>query len=113
MAKILIVDDDRDMCRMMERELGRMEHEVAMAHDVRSGRLQAQKESYDVVLLDMRMPDGEGLELLPDLQSGPNAPEVIIITAFAEPESAAGAPRSGGWGYLEKPFSVPDRKSGG
>ncbi len=110
MAKILVVDDDRDMCRMMERDLVRLDHEVAMAHDVLGGRVQARKDAYDVVLLDMRLPDGEGLELLPDLQFGFNVPEVIIITAFADPESAAAAIRSGVWDYLKKPFSVHEMR---
>jgi two-component system NtrC family response regulator len=60
---------------------------------------------YDVVFLDVRLPDGNGLKAIPGIQGAPAVPEVIIITGKGDPDGAELAIRSGAWDYIRKPFS--------
>ncbi len=61
-----------------------------------------------MVFLDVRMPDGNGLEALPKIAETPAAPEVIIITGFGDPDGAELAMKCGAWDYIEKGASVKD-----
>ncbi len=60
----------------------------------------------DVVLLDVRLPDGDGLSVLPGIQKVTPKPEVIIMTGFSDPEGAELAIKSGAWDYLQKPVGT-------
>lgn len=111
MTKILIIDDDKDICKMMVRELERKSYDIQTANSVSEGIDLACRENYDVVFLDLRMPDGSGLNLLKTFQNRIDAPEIIIITAFAEPQSAETAMKSGVWDYLKKPFSIHEMRA--
>jgi two-component system NtrC family response regulator len=62
--------------------------------------------NYDVVFLDVRMPDGSGLEVLPKLKEMPSHPEVIIITGAGDPDGAELAILNGAWDYIEKQSSI-------
>lgn len=61
-----------------------------------------------MIFLDVMMPDGNGLDLLPELKATPSIPEVIIITAVGSPDSAETAVKNGAWDYLQKPFSISE-----
>lgn len=63
---------------------------------------------FDLVFLDVRMPDGNGLDLLPRIQGISNPPEVIIMTGYGESQGAELAIRSGAWDYIEKTASVKE-----
>jgi two-component system NtrC family response regulator len=65
-----------------------------------------QSEEFDLVFLDVRMPDGSGLEILPKIQENPNPPEVVIITGYGDPDGAELAIKSGAWDYITKPLSA-------
>ena len=65
MANILIIDDDRQLCEMVSRHVERMDHETASAFTLKEGLEKVSSEAFDVVLLDVRLPDGNGLDLLP------------------------------------------------
>lgn len=108
MAEILIIDDDRNMCAMLTRELIRKGHNVCTAHTMVDGKTLAGKKGYDIVFIDVHLPGGSGLDLLPLFKTGDDDPECIIITAFAEIESAETAMKNGVWDYLQKPFSIHD-----
>ena len=64
----------------------------------------------DLVVCDVRLPDGSGLDLLPALKSAPTSPEVIMITGFGDPHAAETAIKRGAWDYLEKPLSAADAR---
>lgn len=106
MPDILIIDDDpivNDLLSSTLEKIGCDTHSVYTAAEALEA---AQSGHYDVVLLDVGLPDGDGLELLPEIRAIQNPPEVIIITGFCDPDSAELAIRSGAWDYIVKPPSV-------
>lgn len=105
-ARILVVDDERSMREFLEIFLRREGYEVTTAEDVASGRLQLENEEFDVVISDIQMPDGSGLDLLRFARE--NAPDtmVVMITAFATTETALAAMKQGAYDYITKPFNV-------
>ncbi|OGP71058.1 MAG: Fis family transcriptional regulator [Deltaproteobacteria bacterium RBG_13_58_19] len=105
MAKVLVIDDDETICRVLARIVRHLGHEAAYAVTLRDGLKEAQAQSFDVVLLDVKLPDGSGLAALPRFREIPAAPEVIIITGAGGLKGAELALKSGAWDYLEKPAS--------
>ncbi|MGZ5514334.1 MAG: response regulator, partial [Candidatus Aminicenantales bacterium] len=106
MAKILIVDDDSLARESLARIIKKMGHEAAEAGSVGSAREKLKAEAFDLVFSDVRMPDGSGLDLLPEIRASSSAPEVIIVTGFGDPDGAELAIKKGAWDYIEKPLSV-------
>jgi two-component system NtrC family response regulator len=105
MAKVLVIDDDRMMCEFLCKMAGRMGHEGSYALTLVEGLVKAGSESFDIVFLDVRLPDGNGLDILPKIREMGSAPEVIIITGAGDPDGAELAIRSGAWDYVQKPAS--------
>ena len=103
MAKILIIDDDRMLCDMLFLHLERMGFEASYTHTLEAGIEKLSATDYDVVFLDVRLPDGNGLDALPKITRSPSSPEVIIFTAEGDPDGAELAIKSGAWDYIEKP----------
>lgn len=108
MARVLIVDDDRLLCETLADMVERMGHEAASAFNLADGIEKALSGGFDIVFLDVRMPDGSGLAGLPQILSVPSSPEVIIITAHGDPDGAELAIESGAWDYLKKSCSKKD-----
>ena len=102
MARILVIDDDQLMCDTFSSLIKRLDHDVECAFTLNEGLHKAQDQIYDVVFLDVRMPDGDGLTVLPRLREIPDPPEVIIITGYGDPDGAELAVKNGAWDYLEK-----------
>ena len=105
-ARILVVDDERSMREFLEIFFRSEGYDVTTAGDVASGRLQLESDEFDVLITDIKMPDGSGLDLLHAVQE--NAPEtmVVMITAFASTETALAAMKQGAYDYITKPFHV-------
>jgi DNA-binding NtrC family response regulator len=104
-GKVLIIDDDESMRIGCEQALEIGGFGVASAAGGQDGLERARRESFDVVLLDMKMPGLSGLEVLERLkQESPNT-MVIMITAFATIDSAVAAIQQGAYNYLPKPFT--------
>jgi two-component system NtrC family response regulator len=105
MARVLVIDDDQLVCETFANVIGRMGHEVDCAHTLDRGIKKAEKGDYAVALLDVYMPDGDGLEGLNALRKLPLPPEVIIITGYGDPDGAELAIRNGAWDYIAKASS--------
>jgi DNA-binding response OmpR family regulator len=88
MAKILIIDDDRSICSLLQAVIRKIGHESDSVQSLEDGHKKAVTATYDVVLLDVNLPDGNGLSLLPKLKDSPSPPEVIIITGEGDPDGA-------------------------
>lgn len=108
MAKILIVDDDEMMCSTLSSLVERQGHTASSAVTLKNGIALAENEDFDVVFLDVKMPDGNGLEALPKIEASTSSPEVIIVTGFGDPNGAELAIKSGAWDYIEKGFSIKE-----
>ena len=106
MARILVVDDEPGICRLLESEFAELGHESVSVGTVSDALKQSGSREFDVVFLDVRLPDGNGLEALPILREGPGNPEVIIMTGYGDPDGAELAVKNGAWDYLEKPPSM-------
>lgn len=104
MAKILIVDDDRRMCLFLSEVVDRMGHETSTANTLEEGLKAALGNDYDLVLLDLEFPEGNGLEILPELLKAPSKPEVIIVTGTGDSRGAELTFKCGAWDYVQKPF---------
>ncbi|MBN2123378.1 MAG: sigma-54-dependent Fis family transcriptional regulator [Deltaproteobacteria bacterium] len=105
MANVLIIDDDLGMCGMLSEMVSQIGHDVRWVPTLREGLREAGARAYDVVLLDVQLPDGNGLVAIPGIRETPSSPEVIIITGAGDPDGAELAVRNGAWDYLEKPLS--------
>jgi two-component system NtrC family response regulator len=107
-AVILIVDDDPLVSESLLNAIRKLGHQAFFAPT----KAQAQKllaaAAHDIVFCDVRLPDGSGLDLLPEVQNSANPPEVIIITGFGDPDGAELAIKNGAWDYVEKPLSLKD-----
>ena len=106
MAHILIIDDDRLICETIANVVKRMGHEATSCFNLKQGREAADALGVDVILLDVRLPDGSGLNELPRLQAAPSLPEVIILTGYGDPDGAELAIRHGAWDYIQKPSTI-------
>ena len=106
MARILIVDDEEGICSVLSAFVMQMKHESTVAHTLEDGIKKALSESFDVVILDVRLPDGCGLNAIPTIRDARSSPEVIIITAAGDPGGAEMAIEYGAWDYIEKTASL-------
>ena len=102
MSKILIIDDDQAMCKMLSGLVNRMGHDAVYKHTLDEGMKEGLSNPYDVVFLDVQMPDGSGLDLLPNIRETPSSPEVIIMTGFGNVDGAEIAIKNGAWDYIQK-----------
>jgi len=108
MAKILIIDDEEMMCATLSTLVERKKHVATSAMTLREGIDLAARDDFDVVFLDVKMPDGNGLDALPVIEASPSNPEVIIMTGFGDPNGAELAIKCGAWDYIEKGFSIKE-----
>lgn len=106
MAQILIIDDDKMLCDMVCKKLCNLEHDVESSHTLEQGIKRVQNSDFDLVLLDVRLPDGSGIKALPKLKSIDSKPEIIIITGEGDPDGAELAIETGAWDYILKPLSM-------
>jgi len=108
MEDILIIDDDKTICEMLSSLIQSMGYDVTYSLTLKSGLEEASAGAFGVVFLDVRMPDGNGLDMLHEIRQVPSSPEVIIMTGQGDPDGAALAIKSGAWDYLEKPSSIEE-----
>lgn len=110
MANVLIIDDDKLVCDSIANVIKGMGHNPTCVFTLKDGLEKAIAEDFEVVFLDVRMPDGSGLDVLHDIQKTSSSPEVIIITGYGDPDGAELAIQNGAWDYIEKPLSVREIK---
>ena len=105
MARMLVIDDDKLTCDALVELVRTIGHTADFALTGAEGKRMAQATEYDVIFLDVRLPDTNGLVILPDLRQGTPPPEVIMLTGLGDPDGAELAIRNGAWDYLQKPLS--------
>ena len=105
-ACVLVVDDEPDLRTLYELTLLREGHEVVSASDLAQAREWLGQRRFDVLISDMRLPDGLGLELLRELGEQQRTEKTIVITAYGSAENAVEALKSGAFDYLTKPVDL-------
>jgi signal transduction histidine kinase/DNA-binding response OmpR family regulator len=103
-AAVLIVDDEPDVASAVAEQLARDGHEVLIASSGAEARRLYACHAIALVLLDLRLPDLNGLTLLRELRATPDPPDVVVVTGHASLESAVDAMDAGASGYVEKPL---------
>src|ERR1051326_7703218 len=104
MGRILIVDDEQHARRVLATNLTLDHHLVTECAGVQEARRTIQVDSFDVVLTDQKMPDGEGLDVLSSVLEADPTVSVILITAFATVQLAVESMRRGAFDFITKPF---------
>ena len=108
MGHILIVDDDELIGHLLGRMVEDMGHTSVLVQTLGGAWEAAAAGDFDIALLDVHLPDGNGLDLLPRLMAAASAPEAIIITAAGDPHGAELAIGSGAWDYIAKPVNLAE-----
>jgi two-component system response regulator PilR (NtrC family) len=103
---VLIVDDEPDLLELVSLTLSRMNLETRTAPDVTSARRLLKNEQFDLCLTDMRLPDGDGLDLVAWIQENRSALPVAVITAHGNVESAVRALKLGAFDFVSKPLDL-------
>lgn len=105
MGTIAIIDDDRVFQVLLAEHCQQLGHATRTAATIEEGKILLAQQRVDLVFLDVSLPDGNGLEALPFIQSLTCAPEVIIITGMGDANGAELAIKNGAWDYLQKPLT--------
>jgi two-component system NtrC family response regulator len=103
---ILVVDDEVHIRRLAEKELSSERRRIATAGSAHEALKAFRAGTFDVVLLDMRLPDGCGLDLLTRFQELAPEVQVVIITGFGDVDNAVQAMKLGAYDYITKPFHL-------
>src|SRR5437588_12861756 len=109
--RVLVADDESRLRELLVRELGRKGHEVEGVGDGEAALARLRERAYDVVILDMKMPRKEGIEVLRELGAFPEHPQVIVMTGFQEVANAADAMKLGAHDYLTKATKIEELAS--
>lgn len=107
----LVIDDEPDICELLTLTLGRMQIDTEAAADVARAKALLSEKRYDLCLTDMRLPDGDGLELVAWMQThAPNVP-VAVITAHGNVETAVQALKLGAFDFISKPLDLKNLRN--
>jgi len=102
----LVIDDEPDICELLTLTLGRMDIRTETAADVGSAKALLGKHQFDLCLTDMRLPDGDGLELVEWMQANASGVPVAVITAHGNVETAVQALKLGAFDFISKPLDL-------
>ncbi len=108
--RALILEDEKSLREILSIILSEFNYEIVEAETLKEGLEKVRENEYDLILADLRLPDGSGMELVREVKREKPETEVIIITAFASTETVKEAFDLGVYDYLEKPFKLEDLK---
>lgn len=107
---VLVVDDEKSIRNLLKKELSSEDRNVHVADSARQAWRRMHETPYDIVVLDIRLPDADGLELFTKIKSKSPDTEVVLITGHGNIDDAVEAMRLGAYDYITKPFKL-DRLS--
>jgi len=104
----LVVDDEPDLCELLSITLDRMDISTQTCNNVAAAKQALSKRPFDLCLTDMRLPDGDGLELVQWMQQEVPGTPVAVITAHGSVETAVKALKVGAFDFVSKPLDLDD-----
>jgi two-component system NtrC family response regulator len=104
---ILVVDDEADFVATYRRSLARPGYRVIGAGTVQEAIARLRSELPNLVVSDLRLPDGDGLEIVRAARALPTPPPVVVVTGFGSEKSRRDAAAAGATAYVTRPFSLP------
>jgi two-component system response regulator PilR (NtrC family) len=107
----LVVDDEPDICELLSLTLGRMNIDTTTAGDVGSAKQHLAEKRFDLCLTDMRLPDGDGLQLVEWIQANSMSVPVAVITAHGNVETAVQALKLGAFDFISKPLDLQNLRN--
>ena len=102
---VLIVDDEEDLCWLLTNALQSKGYNVSAADGIIKGMACLKKEAPDLVFIDLKLPDGDGMDMLPEIKAAAPQTVVVIISAYGSEEKRAEAEDRGVHGFIDKPFT--------
>ena len=103
--RILIIDDEADICLLLSGLLRRLGYQPTCAHFIEEGRQCLNSQQFDAVFLDLNLPDGLGFDLLPFIKEDQNEAKIIMISAFDGQAERRRATEQGADYFIGKPFT--------
>ncbi|MFH1941910.1 MAG: sigma-54 dependent transcriptional regulator [bacterium] len=110
LRKILVVDDEESVRYSFQRFLEEQKYNIETAKNGGEALKMISNKKYDLIILDVRLPDMSGLDLLKNIKAADSKAVVLIITAFGTMETAIEATKLGAYDYILKPFDIPSMK---
>jgi DNA-binding NtrC family response regulator len=108
METILVVDDDESLCVALSEELGEVGYTVHTRYNADSALLALAQQPYDLLLLDLKMPEKDGYFVLRELQRVSIQIKVIVLTAYADIKNAVDAAKLGANDFIGKPYDFDE-----
>lgn len=106
MYKILVVDDDKDMSRIISTILKQEGYKVFRAYDGEKAIMQASSKNYNLIILDYKLPNRDGIEVLQEIRNMGLSNNVIMISAYGNDLIKSKAKELGVYQFLDKPFDL-------
>jgi len=103
--KVLVIDDESVICDACDLVLSEKGHTVDYCKTGKTGLIAIERGAYDVILLDMKLPDIDGMEILETIRAEMPGPYVIVMTGYSTMSNAVQAMKLGAADYLAKPFT--------
>src|SRR5258706_263589 len=115
--KIIVLEDDLIVRKSLEQQLRYRRYDVASASTLAAAQELLTKDNFDLIIVDVKLPDGDGTEFLKQLQLRPSRPLVVMISGFGTVDLAVDCMSNGAFTFLTKPFSpeqlaVPPKQAG-
>ncbi len=108
MPRVAVVDDETIVCSRLSRAMGKDGAEAEAFTEGRTFLARHAEVPFDLVLLDVNLPDGSGIELIPAIKASSPGTEVIVITGYGSIESAIAAVKAGAFHYVQKPVRLAE-----
>lgn len=107
MSKILLIEDDISFCKLLEKFLTKKAYDVTITFSAAEARLAINKESFDLILTDLRLPDLDGIALMTEFKNLNIKAPIVLMTGYSDVNTAVKAIKNGAADYISKPFN-PD-----
>lgn len=108
LESVLIIDDDVSLTKILREELTSVGYEVEVMNESSEALNRLQNEFYDLILLDLKMPQVDGFEILKELRAKNYPGKIIVMTAYADVENAVLAKKLGADDFLSKPYDLDE-----